>query len=149
MSIHVLCRGWGLGASYPIILWYDWWPKLNLRIHLNTSSPNLWQLWDKNARFIFCHVIRTVEAESYRKGSVTSFRRYKYNTDAIVECVRRPIKNQGPSGFLFRSVIWSKFFTVVYHHDVFIREFEHHGLVVFQAWWARWSASTLPFIFSG
>ena len=62
---------------------------------------------------------------------MTSFRRYEYITNTIVECVRCPIKNQVPSRSLFRSVIWYELFIVVYHHDVLIWEFELYGLVVF------------------
>ena len=62
---------------------------------------------------------------------MTPFLRYKYNTDTISKCIGCPIKEQGPLGSLFRSVIWPKFFTVVYHHDVLIWEFELHELVVF------------------
>ena len=64
--------------------------------------------------------------------SQTSFGGYDYNTYAIAECVGSSVKNQGPSGSLFRSVIWSEFFTIVYHHDVFIWAFKLHGLVVIQ-----------------
>ena len=84
----------------------------------------------KNTRFVFRHVICTVESKSCSEWCMTSFRGYDYITYAIAECVRRSIKNQGPSGSLFRSVIWFEFFTVVHHHNVFIWEFEFHGLVV-------------------
>ena len=59
-----------------------------------------------------------------------SFRGYDYSTYAIAECVGSSVKNQGPPGSLFRSVIWFEFFKIVYQQDVFIWELEFHGLIV-------------------
>ena len=54
----------------------------------------------------------------------------EYRADTVAKCIRSPIKVQGPLGSLFRSVIWSDSLTVVYCHDVFVREFKLHGLIV-------------------
>ena len=62
---------------------------------------------------------------------MASFRRYKHSTDIVAKCIGGTIKLQGPSGSLFRSVIWSDIFNIVQCHDVFVREVEPHGLIIF------------------
>ena len=57
----------------------------------------------------------------------------EYHADTVAKCNGGPIKVQGPSGSLFRSVIWSETFNVVQCHDVFVREVEPHGLVIFDS----------------
>ena len=57
--------------------------------------------------------------------------RDEYCADTVAKCVGDPIKIQGPSGSLFRSVIWPEFFNIVQCHDVFVREVKLHGLIIF------------------
>ena len=87
-------------------------------------------LQTQNSCFVLSHVIRTIEAQSGSERCVATFRGYDYNVNAIVECVGSSIKNHGPSGSLFRFVIRYEFLKIIYQYDVFVWEFEIHGLIV-------------------
>ena len=56
---------------------------------------------------------------------------YEYRADTVTKCIGGPIKVQGPSGSLFRSVIWSEILNIVQCHDVFVREVKLHRLIIF------------------
>ena len=61
---------------------------------------------------------------------MSSFGRYDYSADAVTQSMCVSIKMQRPSGYFRRAFIRDRYFTVSYHHDVFVRKIKVQGLVI-------------------